>query len=324
MTSASPASPPICSSSTWNRTARACCAMETPSPRATGPFVFGEPGTNSQHAFFQLLHQGTEVAPVDFLVAAEPTHADEGHHALLFANCLAQSEALLRGRSRRGGARHLARAGPERGPQSTNWRRTRFSPATGPPRRCSTASSIRARSAASSRSTSTRCSCSRSSGTSIPFDQWGVELGKELCSRLAPLVSDASADLSGLDGSTAGLIAARRALQGELIIRLRRSDWRRGRRWRPSLPAPAGRWPNRDRAADACAKRQDSHDRLAADRFATTRHRDLGVELLGAMNEFRRSAGVQALAVDDLQFARDGAFGRWGLGGQSLGPASSK
>ena len=47
-----------------------------------------------------------------------------------------------------------------------------------------------------------------------PFDQWGVELGKELCGRLAPLVSDASADLSGLDGSTAGLISARRALQG--------------------------------------------------------------------------------------------------------------
>ena len=45
-----------------------------------------------------------------------------------------------------------------------------------------------------------------------PFDQWGVELGKELCNRLAPLVDDASADLSSLNGSTAGLIAARNAL----------------------------------------------------------------------------------------------------------------
>ena len=49
----------------------------TPSPRATGPIVFGEPGTNSQHAFFQLLHQGTEIIPVDFLVAARPTEADD-------------------------------------------------------------------------------------------------------------------------------------------------------------------------------------------------------------------------------------------------------
>jgi len=71
----------------------------TPSPHATGPIVFGEPGTNSQHAFFQLLHQGTEIIPVDFLVAAQPTQSDDGHHALLFANCLAQSEAFLRGRS---------------------------------------------------------------------------------------------------------------------------------------------------------------------------------------------------------------------------------
>ena len=87
----------------------------TPSPRATGPIVFGEPGTNSQHAFFQLLHQGTEIAPVDFLVAAEPTHADDDHHALLFANCLAQSEAFLRGRSEKEVRRDSARAGPERG-----------------------------------------------------------------------------------------------------------------------------------------------------------------------------------------------------------------
>ena len=59
--------------------------------------IFGEPGTNGQHAFFQLLHQGTDVVPIDFLVAAEPTAADERHHELLFANCLAQAEAFMRG-----------------------------------------------------------------------------------------------------------------------------------------------------------------------------------------------------------------------------------
>ena len=109
-----------------------------PSPRATGPIVFGEPGTNGQHAFFQLLHQGTDVTPVDFLVAAQPTDADDHHHALLFANCLAQSEAFLRGQERKGGARDPSRAGTESRSRSTNWRRTRCFPATGPHRPSST------------------------------------------------------------------------------------------------------------------------------------------------------------------------------------------
>jgi glucose-6-phosphate isomerase len=66
---------------------------------ATGPIVWGEPGTNGQHAFFQLLHQGTEIAPIDFLVAAKPNGTDPLHHELLLANCFAQGEALMRGRT---------------------------------------------------------------------------------------------------------------------------------------------------------------------------------------------------------------------------------
>src|SRR5690606_9274022 len=65
---------------------------------ATGPIVFGEPGTNSQHAFFQLIHQGTDPVPVDFLVAAHGDGDHDEHHELLLANCLAQSEALMRGK----------------------------------------------------------------------------------------------------------------------------------------------------------------------------------------------------------------------------------
>src|SRR5260370_36240546 len=71
----------------------------SPARTATGPIVWGEPGTNGQHAFFQLLHQGTEIVPVDFLIAAKPTNADAHHHDLLVANCLAQGEALMRGRT---------------------------------------------------------------------------------------------------------------------------------------------------------------------------------------------------------------------------------
>ena len=70
---------------------------------ATGPIVWGEPGTNGQHAFFQLLHQGTHVIPVDFIMPIEsinPLSNDMGHHhELLLANCFAQSEALMMGKN---------------------------------------------------------------------------------------------------------------------------------------------------------------------------------------------------------------------------------
>ncbi|MEW5424489.1 glucose-6-phosphate isomerase [Amorphus sp. 3PC139-8] len=65
----------------------------------TGPVVFGEPGTNGQHAFYQLLHQGTDIVPCEFLVACQPHEPCDDHHAKLVANCLAQSEALMRGRT---------------------------------------------------------------------------------------------------------------------------------------------------------------------------------------------------------------------------------
>ncbi|SHK32367.1 glucose-6-phosphate isomerase [Shimia gijangensis] len=65
-----------------------------------GPVVWGEPGTNGQHAFFQLLHQGCDVVPVEFLIGAKGHEVDlTHHHEALVANCLAQSEALLRGRT---------------------------------------------------------------------------------------------------------------------------------------------------------------------------------------------------------------------------------
>lgn len=65
----------------------------------TGPVIFGEPGCNSQHSFFQLLHQGTDPVPVDFLIAAKPSYPVDDHHRLLAASCLAQSRALMRGRT---------------------------------------------------------------------------------------------------------------------------------------------------------------------------------------------------------------------------------
>jgi glucose-6-phosphate isomerase len=179
--------------------------------QATGPIIFGEPGTNGQHAFFQLLHQGTEVTPIDFLVAAEPNKSDQGHHALLFANCIAQSEALMRGRSEDDVRKILQAQGLTAAEIDALAPHKVFS---------------------GDRPSSTllyRKLTPRTLGRLValyehkvfvqsviwninPFDQWGVELGKELCNRLAPLVLDAGAELIGLDGSTAGLISIRRTL----------------------------------------------------------------------------------------------------------------
>lgn len=101
-----------------------------PVAEPTGPIVWGEPGTNAQHAFFQLLHQGCDIVPVEFLIAAENHEpALAHHHRLLVANCLAQSEALMRGRT-------LEEAAPSWRPRGSTmppwrrWPRTGCFPAT--------------------------------------------------------------------------------------------------------------------------------------------------------------------------------------------------
>ena len=180
---------------------------------STGPVVWGEPGTNGQHAFFQLLHQGTEVVPIDFLVAAEPTDADLEHHQLLVANCLAQSQALMVGRSIDEVKAQLEKSGMAPDAVAALAPHKQFD---------------------GNRPTSTfmyRKLDPRMLGRLIalyehrvftmaaiwdtnPFDQWGVELGKELANKLAPIVSDAKASTEDLDGSTAGLVQHRRTLIG--------------------------------------------------------------------------------------------------------------
>jgi glucose-6-phosphate isomerase len=70
-----------------------------PLPFGTSPVVWGEPGTNGQHAYFQMLHQGTDVIPVEFIAVKHPTHPHADLHAKLLANCLAQSQALMLGKT---------------------------------------------------------------------------------------------------------------------------------------------------------------------------------------------------------------------------------
>jgi glucose-6-phosphate isomerase len=66
---------------------------------ASCPIIWGDVGTNGQHAYFQLLHQGTDITPIDFIVPLQPNHDLPGHHAVLLANCFAQSEAFMRGKT---------------------------------------------------------------------------------------------------------------------------------------------------------------------------------------------------------------------------------
>jgi glucose-6-phosphate isomerase len=61
--------------------------------------IWGDCGTNAQHAYFQLLHQGTGLIPIDFIACLRPAHEFESHHAALLANCFAQSEAFMRGKT---------------------------------------------------------------------------------------------------------------------------------------------------------------------------------------------------------------------------------
>jgi glucose-6-phosphate isomerase len=81
--------------SNGKRVTRSGAPVEVP----TCPVIWGDCGTNAQHAYFQLLHQGTDLTPVDFIAALRPAHELEHHHAALLANCFAQSEALMRGKT---------------------------------------------------------------------------------------------------------------------------------------------------------------------------------------------------------------------------------
>ena len=183
----------------------------TRTTEATGPVVWGEPGTNGQHAFFQLLHQGTELVPIDFLVAAEPTDADQHHHEILLANCFAQSQALMLGRSLDEVTAQLTKG--DTSPEAVK----ALAPHkvfTGD-RPSATFLYRKLDPAMLGRLIALyehRVFTMAAIWDTNPFDQWGVELGKELASRLGPIVSDPKAATAGLDASTAGLIAHRRAL----------------------------------------------------------------------------------------------------------------
>lgn len=154
-------------------------------PYATAPVLWGEPGTNGQHAYFQMLHQGTDVVPVEFVAVKTPQHALAGHHDLLLANVVAQAQALMTGQADAGGHRNFPGNRP-----STFLMLDALTPA-----------SLGALIALQEH----RVFVSGAVWGINSFDQWGVELGKVLARDIAPRLS--SGEMSALDGSTAGLLA---------------------------------------------------------------------------------------------------------------------
>jgi glucose-6-phosphate isomerase len=177
-----------------------------PVRRPTGPIVWGEPGTNGQHAFYQLLHQGSDVIPCEFMVAAQGHENHLAHHRLLLvANCLAQSEALMVGRSAdEAEARHV-RNGGDAGEAKRLARHKAF-----PGNRPSVTIAYRKLDPhALGRLIALyehRVFVEAALFDINAFDQWGVELGKELATKLLPIVSGAES-ARDKDPSTRGLVA---------------------------------------------------------------------------------------------------------------------
>jgi glucose-6-phosphate isomerase len=154
-------------------------------PFHTSPVVWGEPGTNGQHAFFQMLHQGTEVIPLEFIAVKKPAHDLQEHHSKLLANAIAQSQAFLQGKISEDGHRHFPGNRP-----SSFIILDALTPA-----------SLGALIALYEH----RVFVSGAIWGINSFDQFGVELGKVLAKDVEARLH--SGDVSGVDASTAALIA---------------------------------------------------------------------------------------------------------------------
>jgi glucose-6-phosphate isomerase len=173
---------------------------------ATGPIVWGEPGTNGQHAFYQLIHQGTRLIPADFLAPAISHNPVGAHHPILLSNFFAQTEALMNGKSAEQAAAELRREGrseediqrllPHKvfdGNRPTN--SILFRSLT--PRVLGSLVALYEH----------KIFVQGVIWNIFSFDQWGVELGKQLAGRILPELGD-DASVTGHDASTNGLITA--------------------------------------------------------------------------------------------------------------------
>ena len=173
---------------------------------ATGPIIWGEPGTNGQHAFYQLIHQGTRLVPADFLAPALSHNPVGRHHLILLSNFFAQTEALMNGKTAEQAAAELRREGKDEeeirrltphkvfeGNRPTN--SILFKQLT--PRVLGSLIAMYEH----------KIFVQGVIWNIFSFDQWGVELGKQLANRILPELED-DRPVAGHDSSTNGLINA--------------------------------------------------------------------------------------------------------------------
>ena len=159
----------------------------TPASTATGPVVWGQPGTNGQHAFHQLLHQGTDIVPVEFIGFCRPNHTHIEHHDLLLANLLAQAEALAFG-------------APDAGDPHRSFPGNR--PSTVLLGDQLTPNSLGQLVALYEHKVFTQATL----WDINPFDQWGVELGKTLATNITAELTGTATPTPSRDSSTQSLI----------------------------------------------------------------------------------------------------------------------
>lgn len=171
----------------------------------TAPIVWGRPGTDGQHTFYQLLHQGTRLVPCDFLAAAQSNNPNEDQHEVLLAHCFAQTKALMEGRSAAEARHLLLEAGLSPGDAET------LAPAKTFPGNQPSNTFLYKR--LNPRTLGLLCALYEHKifvqGTMWgvnSFDQMGVELGKELADTLLPVIKSGT-DLDGPDSSTNGLLS---------------------------------------------------------------------------------------------------------------------
>jgi glucose-6-phosphate isomerase len=180
----------------------------------TGPVIWGEPGTNGQHAFYQLIHQGTKLIPCDFIIPCQSHNPVGEHHTLLMANCLAQTEALMVGKSEEQARNELVQKG------YTGEELIRLA---------------KAKAFQGNRPTNTiilKKLTPKTLGSLIAlyehkiftqgviwninsFDQMGVELGKQLANKILPELKD-DQPVDTHDSSTNGLIQVYKKLRKDL------------------------------------------------------------------------------------------------------------
>jgi glucose-6-phosphate isomerase len=177
----------------------------------TGPVIWGEPGTNGQHAFYQLIHQGTKMIPCDFIAPAISHNSVGEHHNILLSNFFAQTEALMKGKSFKEVTEELSASGKSedeikrlapfkvfKGNKPTN--SILFGKLT--PRTLGSLIAMYEH----------KIFVQGVIWNIFSFDQWGVELGKQLAKQILPELQD-NAEISSHDSSTNGLINAFKLLR---------------------------------------------------------------------------------------------------------------